>query len=268
MSKDQFPKVKMSNNIFSIPIEGWSWPLIQRSLRARVLGSSAFWIVTTNPEILLEAKHDPVYTNTLHQADLRTVDGMGLWLALRLQGIRTTRLTGVELAEHLLAFAEEQDWKVALIGGEDPHRAKEAVATLRLRYPKLRFVSEQGGAITKTGEMDERGEEACARLTLEAPELLFVAFGHPRQERWIARHVHEFPTVRVVVGIGGTIDFWAGTIQRAPQCVRRLGFEWFWRLCQQPARIGRIFRAVIVFPILFLFDHLRSSLSSLTRQGR
>ena len=105
MSKDQFPKVKMSNNIFSIPIEGWSWPLIQRSLRARVLGSSAFWIVTTNPEILLEAKHDPVYTNTLHQADLRTVDGMGLWLALRLQGIRTTRLTGVELAEHLLAFA-------------------------------------------------------------------------------------------------------------------------------------------------------------------
>lgn len=258
----------MSNKIFSLPVEGWSWPDLERSLLSQKEGSSAFWIVTLNPEIALEAKHDPSYAEILRQADVRCVDGVGLWLALRMQGARSTRLTGVELAEHLLVFAEARAWKVALLGGKDPHRAEEAARALRLRFPRLRIVAEQGGGITPTGEMDERGDEACARLTFETPTLLLVAFGHPRQERWLARHLHEFPSVRVAVGIGGAIDFWAGAIPRAPHFLRRLGLEWGWRLWQEPHRLGRIFRAVIIFPLVFFIDGIRSSFFPSSRQGR
>lgn len=245
----------MLPSIFSVPIEGSAWPDIERSLRSRE-GSLAFWIVTANPEILLEARRDGVYAEVLREADLRTVDGMGLWLAMRAQGISTTRLTGVELAEHILALAQEKDWKVALLGGEDPSRGRDAAAALRTRYPRLRLIAEQGGRVTRVGEMDGAGEEACLRLTMEEPQVLLVAFGHPRQERWLARHLHEFPSVRVAVGIGGTIDFWAGAVTRAPRWLRQIGLEWLWRLIQEPRRLKRILRAVFVFPAMVLWDRI------------
>lgn len=246
----------MPRSIFSIPIEGPAWPEIERSLRTRE-GSSAFWVVTANPEILLEATRDPAYAEVLREADLRTVDGMGLWLALRAQGETTTRLTGVELAEHVLAYAEEKEWKVALLGGKDPLRGREAIKQLQPRYPRLRLLAEQCGNITALGEMDEAGEEACLRLTIEEPQVLLVAFGHPRQERWIARHVHQFPSVNVVIGVGGTIDFWAGAVKRAPRWMRVLGLEWLWRLIQEPRRLKRIVRAVFLFPLVVCWDRIR-----------
>lgn len=250
--------IKTPAKIFTVPIEGLSWPELERSLQEHPEGSSAFWIVTANPEILLEAHHDPAYTQALQQADVRTVDGMGLWLALKAKGAVSTRLTGVELAEHLIEYAIARQWKVALIGGADPHRAEEAALVLRERYPTVRLVTEHGGMISREGEMNDVGEEACHRLTLEEPHLLLVAFGHPRQERWLARHLHQFPTVRVAIGIGGAIDFWAGTIKRAPEKWRHFGMEWLWRLIQEPRRLPRIFRAVIMFPLMVIGDWVKN----------
>lgn len=249
--------MRMPSKLFAVAIEGPSWSELERSLLSQREGSSPFWMVTANPEILLEARKDVVYRHVLTQADVRTVDGMGLWLALRLRGVTTTRLTGVELAEHLLQMAQERGWKVALIGGIDPERARTAVQKLQIRYPRIQFCSEQGGHVTREGEVDDAGEEACHRLTLEEPDLLLVAFGHPRQERWLARYLHTFPSVRVAVGIGGTIDFWAEAITRAPMVLRRLGLEWVWRLWQEPRRLPRILRAVIVFPSLVLWDSIK-----------
>lgn len=254
--------IKTPTKIFAVPIEGPSWPELERSLQERPEGSSAFWIVTANPEILLEARRDPVYAEVLKQADIRTVDGMGLWLSTKIFGSSSTRLTGVELSEYLLEYAIAHQWKVALIGGEDPKRADQAARVLRERYPALRLVAEHGGLISREGEMSEEGEEASHRLTLEGPQLLLVAFGHPRQERWLARYLHQFPTVRIAVGIGGTIDFWAGTVRRAPAFWRRLGIEWLWRLFQEPKRLPRILRAVIVFPLSMILDLIKGSSSS------
>ncbi len=248
----------MRASIFGIPIEGPSWPDLRARLQA---ATTPLWIVTANPEILLAAKEDPEYAKTLQQADLCTVDGIGLWAVLRAQGVRTTRLTGVDLSEHLLTYACEQGLRVAIIGGSDPSIVRDARENLQKRYPTLDLVSEQGGKIGLDGTMDESGEDACMRLTLAEPAILLVAFGHPRQERWIARHLHQFPTVRVAVGIGGTIDFWANHLSRAPQWMQRIGLEWLYRVWQEPRRLRRIVRAVIVFPLRVFFS------SSSTSQG-
>lgn len=212
-----------------------------------------FWIVTANPEILLYARSHEEYASVLRQADVRTVDGFGLQMMLRLVGEKTERVTGVELAEHLLQVADTKKWRVALIGGrkESAHLAQ---VHIQKRFPEVITMAEMGGKVSKEGEDDVAGEEARHRLTFFSPDMLFVCFGHPKQERWIARYLADFPSVKIVVGVGGTVDFWAHTIKRAPQWMRRLGIEWMWRLLQQPSRFIRILRAVILFPMVFLVD--------------
>ena len=92
----------------------------------------------------------------------------------------------------------------------------------------------------------------AARPAFFDPHILFVAFGHPKQERWILNYAKEFTHLKAVVGVGGTFDVWAGDITRAPSLLRQLGLEWLWRLIQEPRRVKRIWNAVVVIPLLFL----------------
>jgi len=242
-------------HVFRIPIEGVSGDKIcaqmERSDRARM-----FWIVTANPEILLEARRDPSYANVLCEADVRTVDGFGLWLLLRLFGCDVTRVTGIDLAEKLMKLANDRAWRVGLIGGGGEHVAEKAVQDIKRRYPMLTITAEWGGAIDRQGSDDLRGEEARHRLTLFDPQVLLVAFGHPKQEQWINKHKNEFPNLKAVVGVGGSFDVWAGNIARAPSWMRTIGFEWVWRLLIEPRRIKRIWNAVVVFSYYFAWEKL------------
>jgi len=244
----------MTAEIFGIPLEAPSLDSVFQILNA---AHEPVWIVTANAEILLEAHRDPMYASIVRQADVRTVDGSGPAFLLRLFGHPVSRVTGVDLSERILWWAAERRLRVGLVGGGDPSTAKKAADKFRKKFSQLVIAAEHGGSVDKQGNDDATGEEARHRLTLFAPDVLLVAFGHPKQERWIARHMAEFPKLKVVVGVGGTFDFWAERSRRAPKILRTLGLEWLWRLLTEPRRIGRIFQAVIVFPILFFFDRLK-----------
>lgn len=209
--------------------------------------------VTTNPEILLYARQHPDYWNILRQADFRLVDSFGLQLVGRLKGARPARQAGVDLAWRICETAQERGWKVGLIGGQ-ASIADKAAWKLRQSFPSLQVMAEQGGEVMADGTDDEAGAEARYRLTHFAPDVLFVAFGHPRQEAWIARNLHDMPSVKLALGIGGTLDFWSGTKKRAPDWMRRLGLEWLYRLIREPRRWKRIFDAVVVFPLAVMSD--------------
>lgn len=241
-----------SNRVLDVPIEGMGWGGIVKKLEA----GEKLWIVTANPEILLLARKDKKYKEAISSADLRTVDGVGLFFVSSLLRRKTERLTGVELSEHLLQFAWTNHLRVGLLGGEFGE-AGVAGEKLREAYPGLELLVEQGGAIQHDGSEDAKAEAARERMTLYSPQVLFVAFGAPRQELWIQEHRNEFPDLRAVVGVGGTFNFWAGRLKRAPHWMRSFGLEWLWRLIQEPRRIGRIWRAVVVFPILALLGAFR-----------
>jgi len=242
--------------VFGVPVEGCG--LDEAVTRVTEERRGALWIVTANPEILLLANRDHTYVDLLRQADLRTVDGFGLWLMLRFVGRKTSRVTGVELAERLVREAADRSWRVALIGGAEGI-AQEAARQLQRRYPLLTILAEQGGTISLNGDDDERGEEARHRLTFFDPDLLLVAFGHPRQDFWIKQHASEFPNLKTVVGVGGTFDFWSGKAKRAPHHFQRLGLEWLWRLFREPRRVKRIWNAVVVFPVVFVLSRIKRS---------
>lgn len=246
-----------ASELFGLTIQGGSREeILAWAFSANQAGPK--WIVTANPEILLEAKRNPTYATVLHQADYLSVDGMGLFLALRSLSRPVSRVTGVALAEALIERAAETNLRVGFIGG-DPGVAEQVGAYWRERYPSLQVVTEEGGHIQPDGSGDLAEEEALHRLVLAAPNILFVAFGGggTKQESWIAKRIGDIPSLKLVVGVGGAFDFWTKRIRRAPGVLQRLGLEWVWRLIQQPRRIKRIFRATVVFPFVFFFDQLR-----------
>lgn len=233
--------------IFGVPIEGLGWEDVRTKLEA----GDRLWLVTANPEILLEARSDKQYKETLKRASLRLVDGFGLFLAMCVLRRKTSRLTGVELSEHLLQYAWKHGLRVGFFGGERGE-AGLAAEDVQKSYPDIQIHVEEGGAVSREGIEDAATEEARYRMTIFSPQVLLVAMGHPRQERWIDQHQNEFPELKAVVGVGGTFNYWAGTMKRPPQWMRSCGLEWLGRLCIEPKRWKRIWRAVVVFPILFL----------------
>ncbi len=247
-------------NVFGISIQGGSLKTILDRVLPENPGLSS-WVVTANPEILLEARRNPDFAATLKQADYLCVDGFGLWLGLRLSGQPVQRVTGVELAEALIKQAAQRNLKVGLIGGA-AGVADQVADYWKTRFPDLQTCAEAGGRIADDGTGDAQEEEAVHRLILEEPTILLVAFGGGRstkQDNWISRRLEDLPSVNVIVGVGGTFDFWTGRIQRAPNLLRQVGLEWFWRLIQEPRRVPRIFRATVLFPIYFLIDQLKQA---------
>lgn len=239
---------------FGLVIRGLDWNETRNAIEAAIGDHRRMWIVTANPEILLEAKRNAGYWSALHQADLRLVDGFGLAMTAKLRGHRVTRLTGVELSERLLELADEKRWTVAFVGG-DVGVGEIAARAMRLKYPNAKLIVEMGGHVDGMGRGDSENDEAIHRLTLRAPDILLVAYGHPKQEYWIQKQLDGLPSVKVAVGIGGTLDFWAGKVKRAPAWMRQIGLEWLWRLVREPKRWKRIWNAVVVFPWTIWQEH-------------
>lgn len=248
-------------SVFGVRIEGGGIDHVT-SLIEKGESEGPLWLVTVNPEILLEARKNPLYKGAVRAADERVVDGFGLFLFLKyVLRRKISRLTGVELSDHLVRLAAQNGWRVGLIGASVPHKgtAERAAERISERFPELQIHAEDGGLVRKNGSDDAQGEEARHRLTLFNPDVLLVALGHPKQELWIQRYKADFPELKVIIGVGGTLDFWADNVRRAPVWVRRIGLEWLWRLIQEPRRIGRIFRAVILFPLFAFVDYFRGA---------
>lgn len=245
-----------SFDCFGVRIDGLAADEILRRADEPLASRRPYWIVTTNPEILLYARSHAAYRVAINGADARIVDGFGLQLAGLIRGCRPRRATGADLAERLVDRSAERGETVAFVGG-GPGIASQALARQRERHPNLKGYAFEGGSVNEAGEGDARSEEMRHQVSILGPSVILAAFGHPKQEMWIARYLREFPSVRVVMGVGGTFDYWSGRIPRAPRWMRALGLEWLYRLIREPKRIKRIWNAVIVFPALFAIDLIR-----------
>lgn len=187
-------------------------------------------IVTANPEIVLRAHRDPTYRAVVNAAYLVVADGFGLVLAGLLQGRGVDRITGVEILRELVTIAQDRGLSVHFALRPD---GLSTLDDVRRTFPGL-----------GVGERDV--------------EIVIANHGAPLQDYWIMQHRNDFPRARIFVGVGGALDYLTGRIRRAPALVRDLGLEWLWRLIRQPRRARRIFRAVVEFPIVVLFNFFRS----------
>ena len=192
-------------------------------------------IATVNPEFVMAAQSDAEFRRVLREADLCLPDGVGLLYAARRTGRRLPeRVPGSELVYRLSERAAARGWPLFLLGAA-PGVAEEAAEVLRGLYPGLLVAG------TYAGSPDPAENEAIVRRVNDSgAALLFVAYGAPKQDKWIARNRDALTTVRLAIGVGGSLDFITGRAVRAPRWMQRLGLEWLHRLIREPWRWRRM----------------------------
>jgi N-acetylglucosaminyldiphosphoundecaprenol N-acetyl-beta-D-mannosaminyltransferase len=202
-------------------------------------------ITTPNPEQIVLAQKDEEFKNILNQADLAVPDGIGLVLgASFLYGnkknqCRFKRVSGADLMIQLCKDAAKEGKSVFLLGGE-AGVAKQAAAVVKNDFGVVEVGFWQGSINIKKETAAEK-IKTKAKINQFKPDYLFVAYGAPFQEKWIANNLKELD-VKVAMGVGGSFDYLAGKIKRAPLLIRKLGLEWLWRLLKEPWRWKRQLR--------------------------
>ncbi len=194
-------------------------------------------VFTPNSEIVQASIDDAALREILNSSLLSVPDGIGVVKAARILGTPLKgKVAGVELGRLVLAFAAEDGVPVCLLGGK-PGVAEQAAERLCEELPGLRVCGTHDGYFQKEGPENE----AVVRWVNECGAgILLVCFGAPAQERWIAANRDAMPGVQLLLGLGGSLDIYAGTVQRAPKIFIRLGLEWLYRLLREPRRIGRM----------------------------
>lgn len=192
-------------------------------------------VVTPNAEIAYAAAHDPELAAILNRADLVIPDGAGVVLASRLLGDPVPqKVAGVDLATNLLhALHIRKRGRIYLLGAR-PEVVSEAARRISLQYPGLHIAGYRDGYFTP----DE--EPAVIEAIRNANvDILFAGMGAPRQERWLSKHLKEL-NARLAMGVGGTIDIWAGAAPRPPQWMIQANLEWLGRI----VKLGRYRRSL------------------------
>lgn len=232
-----------------------------------IKNNGKLFLVTANPESLMLAKKNKGFFNIVNNAGLVTADGIGLLWAAKfcsykisngpvkyleifflaiisllsavfypkyLKSVLPERVAGADFFWDLIKIADKNKKSVFLLGGREgvAEKVKEKVKD---KYPNLKISGFYSG--------NPEEKDLVEKINLKNTDILFVAWGQPRQEKWISENLNNL-NINIAIGVGGTFDFVSGNIKRAPNFLQKIGLEWFWRLIQEPKRINRIFTAV------------------------
>lgn len=192
------------------------------------------YVATPNPEIVEVCREDPAARRAVNGADLVLPDGIGVIKGAAILGTPLKERTpGIEFAAGLMARMAEKGRSLYLLGAK-PGVAEQAAARLAEQYPGLRIAGTHDGYFREDGPVIEAIRQSGA-------DVVFVCLGAPKQELWMERN-GAATGARLLCGLGGSLDVFAGTVERAPRFWCDHGLEWFYRLCREPRRIGRMMK--------------------------
>ncbi len=189
--------------------------------------------VALNVAKFVRLRDDPELRDDVFNADLIGVDGAGILIGARFLGIRIPeRVAGVDLMERVLAICAAEGFRPYFLGATQ-QVLNSALSNLAKRFPKLQIAGAQHGYFDRAGE-----QRIIEDIGNAKPDCLFVGMPTPRKERFMAEHSSELH-VPFIMGVGGGIDILAGHVRRAPGGWQRSGFEWLYRIVQEPRRMWR-----------------------------
>lgn len=191
-------------------------------------------IVTVNLDFLRLAVRDRSFRDLINTSSLVVPDGMPLIWASRVLGDPLPeRVAGVDLVRECARLADRHHYRIFLLGAA-PGVADRAANVLRTHYPSLHVA----GTHSPTSLDEEQDEMTLRRIRAAEPDMLFVAFGAPRQDHWIRKHMQALG-VPVSMGVGGAFDMLSGRIDRAPEWMQQTGMEWLYRFGREPGRLWK-----------------------------
>ena len=205
---------------------------------ALVEGEGFHYAVTPNPEFILAARKDPAFRQVLLDADLVLADGVGVIHSAKILGRPLKgKVPGIDFAQRLIAWMASNGKRLFLLGAK-PGVAELAAANLKAKYPGLIVCGTHDGYFKEDGPVVEAIRAAAA-------DVVFVCLGAPKQEFWMAKN-GPASGAHLMVGLGGSLDVFAGVVDRAPEGFQKLGLEWLYRLMKEPKRFGRMAKLPLV----------------------
>ncbi len=159
-----------------------------------------------------------------------------VWASRMLGAAVPEKISGSDLVPRLLDRAEANGWRVFLLGGGEGVAAK-AAERLHASHPRLVIAGTSAPRIDMH-EPEAARERVIAEVRAAKPDIVLVGFGAPKQELWIHEAVRALRPA-VLLGVGASLDFLAGTASRAPRWISASGLEWAYRLLREPRRLWR-----------------------------
>ncbi len=251
-----------------------------------------FYIVTPNPEQIMRASNDTVFTEILNNSDISLPDGIGLVAAHKFLSLPTTNsyllkpilyfaqglgvgfsiifdrkwleadlkaIQGRRIFIDLIQLANQNGWKVFLLGDRQKS-AQKALAVLSENYKRVHLVGIAGpnlddDANPKSRQDKEIEEKVVKKIQEEKPHLLFIGFGAPKQEKWLYRWYNKLEIGGAMV-VGVTFDYISGKAKLPPNWIATLGLEWLWRILTGSQKWERVKVAVIDFPLKVFWEKI------------
>lgn len=191
-------------------------------------------IYTPNSEMVVRAHDDPEFTRILNSADYLVPDGAGLLLAARILGEPLQeRVAGYDLMRNLLSKISDREYSVYFLGGK-PGIIDLAVKNVKKELPEINMAGFHHGYLDKVNK-----KEIINEINRINPDLLFVGMGVPLQEEFFDTNFDNL-NIKLGLAVGGSFDVLAGQTERAPLWMQKMYLEWFYRLLQEPKRLGRM----------------------------
>ena len=228
-------QIKEPVKILDVPVHPLTMGEAVSVLEESITSGEQAFVVTANAEIIMMCQEDAGYKKIVSQdAQLVLPDGAGAVWAGRHLGYKVPeRVAGFDLYCQLLDKAAQKGYKAFFFGGS-PGIAEAAKAKSEELYPGVQVVGCRNGYFKK-----EESQAIIDEINASGADMLFAALGAPKQEKWLVRYREQLKP-KILMGIGGSFDVFAGKMERAPKWMQDASLEWLFRLYKQPSRFMRM----------------------------
>ena len=223
--------------VLGVPFNNVTMDEAVKIIEQKIEDGGCHQVATANVDFLMHAIRDEELRNILCSCSLVVPDGMPILWSARLMGTPLKeRVCGIDLVPRLAELSARRGYSIYFLGASEKS-SQRAAEILEQRYPGLRIAGRYSPPVRPLEKMNH--EEILERIERARPDILLVAFGNPKQEKWLSMHRDRLK-VPVSIGIGGSLDMIAGKLNRAPRWMQKTGMEWIYRAAQEPRRlVGR-----------------------------
>jgi N-acetylglucosaminyldiphosphoundecaprenol N-acetyl-beta-D-mannosaminyltransferase len=194
------------------------------------------YVCVSNVHMCIETFDDEYFKGVVNSADLVIPDGRPIFWAQKLLGHSSAeQVRGEDIMNALCKVAGSKNLNIGLYGGSSDSLLDKVVNNLKQSYQDIQITYNYSPPFRLLTE--EEDQVVINEINNAEVNVLFVGIGCPKQERWMAEHKNSVNCV--MLGVGAAYDFIAGSKQHAPGWMQKLGLEWLFRLCSEPARLWK-----------------------------